>query len=66
MIDLGHLREIKLNSDKSVVSVGAGSTWEDVYTYLADKGVMMPGGRVPQLGVGGFTLGGLPTDSNSR
>jgi hypothetical protein len=41
-----------------VVHLGPGQTWGDVYTALAGKPFTVLGGRVPFVGVGGFTLGG--------
>ena len=46
------------NSSSTTVSVGAGLVWDVVYDALRDEGVNVVGGRVPGVGVAGFTLGG--------
>ena len=40
------------------VDVGAGLTWDQVYTTLSGSGVNVVGGRVVGVGVAGLTLGG--------
>ncbi|PKS11275.1 hypothetical protein jhhlp_003037 [Lomentospora prolificans] len=57
-IDLVELNTLQLSSDKSVVSVGPGNRWRDVANYLLPEGLAVVGGRVGDIGVGGFTLGG--------
>jgi len=42
----------------SVVSVGAGAKWLDVYTYLDARGLAVAGGRNGAVGAGGLLLGG--------
>jgi FAD/FMN-containing dehydrogenase len=50
--------ETKLNLASGTVEVGAGLTWDQVYTTLEPTGVNAIGGRVPGVGVAGFTVGG--------
>jgi FAD/FMN-containing dehydrogenase len=50
--------ETKVNLESGTVEVGAGLTWDQVYATLAPTGVNAVGGRVPGVGVAGFTLGG--------
>lgn len=57
-IDLRGLNSIDLSADKSSVSVGAGATWDAVYSKLDPLGLSVAGGRVAGVGVGGLTLGG--------
>lgn len=57
-IDLSKLNKVSLSSDKTQASIGAGSVWYDVYSYLTPKGLTVIGGRVSAIGVGGLTLGG--------
>lgn len=57
-IDLIKLNEITLSSDKQQVTVGAGNRWIDIYKQLVPQGLAVIGGRVPDIGVGGYTLGG--------
>ncbi|KAK3321257.1 hypothetical protein B0T19DRAFT_431960 [Cercophora scortea] len=44
--------------DRSVISIGPGQTWDDVYTWLSPYGLAVNGGRFPSVGVGGLLLGG--------
>ncbi|KAI8962371.1 putative oxidoreductase [Daldinia sp. FL1419] len=57
-IDLRPLNTIEVKEDKSMVSIGVGATWGDVYSKLDPLGISVAGGRVAHLGVGGLTLGG--------
>ena len=57
-ISLGRLNQVALSPDKSIVTLGFGQGWTDVYDALEDSGVNVVGGRVPGPGMGGFTLGG--------
>ena len=59
VIDMTFIKEVTVNSDQSVTSVGAGAKWSDVYMYLDSKNLAVSGGRAAQVGVGGLTLGGL-------
>ncbi|KAI3325558.1 hypothetical protein HD806DRAFT_533222 [Xylariaceae sp. AK1471] len=58
IIGLGALNGIELSTDKSTVSVGAGTTWNAVYTKLDHHGLSVNGGRAACVGVGSLTLGG--------
>ena len=58
VIDLVNLNTLQLSNDKSVVSVGPGLRWRDVANFLLPEGLAVVGGRVGDIGVGGFTLGG--------
>lgn len=57
-IDMTTLSSITINDDHTVVSIGSGATWLDVYTYLDALGLSVAGGRNGAVGVGGLTLGG--------
>ncbi|VDB91517.1 unnamed protein product [Peniophora sp. CBMAI 1063] len=57
-ISMARWSNVTLSDDKSTVEVGAGLIWDDVYSALEDTGVNVVGGRVPGVGVAGFTLGG--------
>ncbi|KIJ54864.1 hypothetical protein M422DRAFT_240953 [Sphaerobolus stellatus SS14] len=58
LISLGRFNEINYNPKSSTVKVGAGNLWDDVYAKLNPLGATVVGGRVPGVGVAGFTLGG--------
>ncbi|KAI8625042.1 hypothetical protein F5Y19DRAFT_451994 [Xylariaceae sp. FL1651] len=57
-IDMTSLTSLSLSDDGSVVSVGAGARWIDVYAYLDPFNVQVAGGRNGQVGVGGLLVGG--------
>ncbi|KAL0579493.1 hypothetical protein V5O48_002535 [Marasmius crinis-equi] len=58
-IDLQNLNTgVSLSDDHSVVSFSAGSRWRDVYRVLTPHNLTTVGGRVGDVGVGGFLLGG--------
>ncbi|KAI9172775.1 FAD-binding, type 2 [Paramyrothecium foliicola] len=46
------------SADGKTVRVGAGAQWEDVYAALDPLGKSAVGGRLGNVGVSGFTLGG--------
>lgn len=52
VIDLRSLNRIELNADRSIVSVGAGATWDAVYEKLDPLGLTVNGSR--SAGVGEF------------
>ncbi|CAI6334903.1 unnamed protein product [Periconia digitata] len=58
LLSTSDLTRITLSDDRSVVSIGAGNRWREVYSYLAPFGLAAAGGRVGGVGVSGFTLGG--------
>ena len=57
-VALSRFNEIKVDFTSGTVEIGAGLTWDQVYTNLERTGVNVVGGRVPTVGVSGFTLGG--------
>ncbi|KAF8260168.1 FAD-binding domain-containing protein [Lactarius quietus] len=57
-ISMASFRDIVLNEEEGTVEIGAGLTWPEVYSYLVPKGLTVVGGRVDNVGVSGFTLGG--------
>ena len=50
--------DIKVNNNSRTVELGAGLTWGQVYAALEPAGVNVVGGRIPEVGVAGLTLGG--------
>lgn len=56
IIDVGKLNQIRAGGGEAVV--GAGSKLIDVYRALTAKGVTIPAGSCPTVGVSGLTLGG--------
>lgn len=57
-IDLSAINTINADPDKTLVSVGPGNKWIDVYLKLDALGLAVPGGRVADIGVAGLTTGG--------
>lgn len=57
-LDLSRLDNVTLSGDNSVVSIGPGTTWSNVYSTLDPLNLTVAGGRSGGVGVGGLTLGG--------
>lgn len=58
MLDLGLLNSTIYNPENSTASIQPGARWGSVYSTLLPQGVVVPGGRAADVGVGGFILGG--------
>ena len=58
LIDMVKLNQIALGSDASFVFVGPGNRWDKVYSELSKSGKSVVAGRVANVGVGGYLLGG--------
>lgn len=58
VVDLSALDGLRLSADRRTVQVGAGSRLIDVYSALARRGLTVPAGSCPTVGVGGLALGG--------
>ena len=63
-IDLSLMRNISLNPSRTVVSVGPGNKWIDVYSTLDPKNLSVVGGRNADIGVSGLTTGGKNLSMN--
>ncbi|KAF8124590.1 hypothetical protein EV363DRAFT_1403151 [Boletus edulis] len=57
-IAMSRFSEVSYDPTAQTVTVGAGLIWDKVYEELEPHGVNVVGGRVPGVGVAGFTLGG--------
>jgi FAD/FMN-containing dehydrogenase len=57
IVDVSRLHAISVTADGRA-AVGAGAHLLDVYTSLAARGRMIPGGTCPTVGIGGLTQGG--------
>ncbi|KAH7129250.1 hypothetical protein EDB81DRAFT_846152 [Dactylonectria macrodidyma] len=53
-----NLTSMAMSEDNSVVSVGAGVRWPELYAYLDEFSVTVNGIRMGNVGVVGFLLGG--------
>jgi FAD/FMN-containing dehydrogenase len=56
VLDLGQMDSISVGD--GIAIVGAGAKLVDVYDQLTAKGVAIPAGSCPSVGIGGLTLGG--------
>ena len=55
---MSRFNSLQHNEEEGTIEVGAGLRWNDVYALLNPKGYSVVGGRVNDVGVGGFILGG--------
>ncbi|GKT42803.1 putative FAD-linked oxidoreductase [Colletotrichum spaethianum] len=58
LISTKGLNEVKYDKASNTVSVGPGNKWEDVHNALDGTGVTVVGGRIGNVGVGGYLVGG--------
>lgn len=64
LLDMSRMKKVELetSTDASItVNLQAGALWGDAYRLLVDKQInhyTIMGGRCPDVGVGGFTMGG--------
>ncbi|KUJ24677.1 FAD-binding domain-containing protein [Mollisia scopiformis] len=58
LIDLRELGGIEISADGRIASVGPGARWSDVFEALDPHGLTVVGPRLPNVGIGGFILGG--------
>ncbi|KAI1814685.1 hypothetical protein GGS20DRAFT_576699 [Poronia punctata] len=58
VIDLGLLRDVRVNPAEKTVTFGGGCLWQDVDQALWEHGLATVGGTVSDTGVGGLILGG--------
>ncbi|KAJ0420276.1 FAD-binding domain-containing protein [Aspergillus carlsbadensis] len=57
-IDLSLMNRTTYHLTTQTVSIQPGARWGSVYETLQPHGVIVPGGRTPSVGVGGYLLGG--------
>ena len=58
VLDLRNLRGITINAHAGTATIGAGSQLIDVYAALAARGLTIPAGSCPSVGIAGHALGG--------
>jgi FAD/FMN-containing dehydrogenase len=58
VLDMRAMNEITVKVDEGYARLGPGSTWGEVYEAMTPYNVTVPGGRISQVGVGGFLLAG--------
>ncbi len=57
-LDLRNLRGISVNLTARTATIGAGAQLIDVYSALAARGVTIPAGSCPSVGIAGHAMGG--------
>jgi FAD binding domain/Berberine and berberine like len=58
VVDMSRMRAISVNTASKQATIGAGAQLIDIYSALAAKGVTVPAGSCPSVGVSGHALGG--------
>lgn len=58
LISTINLNEVTLDAAAETVRVGPGNRWDDVAAALDGTGYTVVGGRIGNVGVGGYLLGG--------
>ncbi|KAL1602685.1 hypothetical protein SLS60_006105 [Paraconiothyrium brasiliense] len=58
VVALEKLDKKVLSADKKYATIGTGQQWRSVYEWIEGYDVQIIGNREPQVGVGGFLLGG--------
>lgn len=58
LISTADLNEVTLDRASMTVRVGPGNRWEDVHEVLDGTNVTVVGGRIGNVGVGGYVVGG--------
>ena len=62
VIDVSQMRAVSTTettaNGHALATVGAGATLINVYSQLAAKGLLLPGGSCPTVGIAGLALGG--------
>ncbi|KAG4434577.1 hypothetical protein IFR05_009933 [Cadophora sp. M221] len=63
VLDLHLLNGLEISGDAETAYVGTGNRWGAVYEFLKPWNVTVVGGRVGDVGVGGFLLGGMSSEA---
>ncbi|KKF92680.1 Bifunctional solanapyrone synthase [Ceratocystis platani] len=58
LVSMREFNEVTLDRDTETIRIGAGQRWANVLNKLDGTGYTMVGGRMSDVGVGGFVLGG--------
>jgi FAD/FMN-containing dehydrogenase len=58
VVDLSRLTQASINTRGRSARIGAGTQLIDMYAALARRGLTVPGGSCPSVGISGLTLGG--------
>ncbi|KAI0050408.1 FAD-binding domain-containing protein [Auriscalpium vulgare] len=57
-IAMTRFNQVVNNAASGTVDIGSGLRWDEVYSALDGTGLTVIGGRIPDVGVAGFTIGG--------
>jgi FAD/FMN-containing dehydrogenase len=58
LISTKKLNEVTFDAASMTVRVGPGNDWQDIHEALEGTGVTVVGGRIGDVGVGGYVVGG--------
>jgi FAD/FMN-containing dehydrogenase len=58
VIDVSKMSRVSVDAAAGTVRVGAGTLLIDLYSQLAARGLAVPGGSCPTVGIAGLALGG--------
>jgi FAD/FMN-containing dehydrogenase len=58
VVDVSAMADVVVDPASATARVGAGAQQVDVYAGLARRGVLVPGGSCPTVGIAGLALGG--------
>ncbi len=58
LISTKDLNEVTFDRASMTVKVGPGNDWEDIHEKLQNDNVTVVGGRIGEVGVGGYVVGG--------
>ncbi|HTX08964.1 MAG TPA: FAD-binding oxidoreductase [Solirubrobacteraceae bacterium] len=58
VLDLRNMRGVSVDSHNGTATIGAGAQLIDVYAALAARGLTIPAGSCPSVGIAGHALGG--------
>jgi FAD/FMN-containing dehydrogenase len=58
VIDVAGLNDVTMNAGRTRARIGAGTNLLRIYGVLAQRGMAIPGGSCPTVGISGLTQGG--------
>lgn len=58
LISTANMNEVIYNRPSQTIRIGPGQSWENITDALKSYGVTVVGGRIGNVGVGGYLLGG--------
>lgn len=58
VIDLSQLKAVSYDAERKIISAQAGCRWRNVYGAAEEHGMTVNGGRMADVGIGGFLCGG--------